>query len=63
MKYYVVYDRETGFVHRTGQCPDGDLKAQAMRPQDAVAELESPVDPNTIRVDVATGSTVRRSTS
>jgi hypothetical protein len=60
MKHYVVYDKETGFVHRTGQCSDEDLPKQAMRPADTVIEHVSPVDPNTIRVDLATKSVVAR---
>ncbi|MGE0038219.1 MAG: hypothetical protein AB7S93_21570 [Xanthobacteraceae bacterium] len=59
-KYYVVYDRETGYVHRAGQCLDADLQKQAMRPADAVIEHDCPVDPNTIRVELATKSVVVR---
>jgi hypothetical protein len=59
-KYYVVYDRETGYVHRSGQCLDADLQKQAMRPADAVIEHDCPVDTNTDRVELATKSVIVR---
>ena len=33
MKHYIVYNRETGEITRSGSCPDGDIAIQASEGQ------------------------------
>lgn len=64
MRFYVVYDKETGYVHKTGSVSnDFDLANQVTRPErDAVLPHHEHADPNAIRVDLATRTVVSRST-
>ncbi len=62
MKKFVLYDRDTGFVFRTGDCDEASFELQAQLGHEAVLETDIVHNPNTVRIDLATLTVVARET-
>ena len=54
MKFFVVFDKETGKVLRTGECQDMDIDKQLFADNEDLVETARSLGPNRCRVDPAT---------